>query len=389
MENKKYNSVLLKNFYTNVEMAFKDKHKVQEVILYISKFIDRNNIPLTYIAPTKRLLFSRDGSDGNIIYNFLQIEPDDVKQVVKGIPSIKSISDVIKQPLFVMLTLIIRYCTENKIKDDITGIFRFYLILAMYSSLQARQFKFEPNENIVSYTVNRLGSKFYFKKYGTVQETLAVVGNVLHDKDKTKLLKDNDKMIVEYTMDLRTRLSNLLVVFSRELYKDQKEGNFLNTTADSSDEENYYERTSSSAGIEGLVDKTAISFFQNRIENKYINMSSKMNKIPSSSLRSTLIDIQDNERESIYTILRDIISVYIQSGNSIESVSSRKFVNESLSIYGQSNTKLDQVKEIKSIMDKYLEDYANKYNKSDRAATRLAYRRSIYLYFVFLITYTA
>ena len=68
--------------------------------------------------------------------------------------------------------------------------------------------------------------------------------------------------------------------------------------------------------------------------------------------------------------------------NSINSVGSKKFFSYVYEIYSKSNTKDKTVLDIKDILDVFLNKHSNKYSKTERAATKGAYRKALYLYFV-------
>ena len=90
----KYKSQLLEAFYPRVESFFRDKEKLRAVEFYISKYIDSNSNVLNYIAPTKRLQFSKEGRDAEIIFDNLDIDPKEISTIVKKIPSIKVVAGV-------------------------------------------------------------------------------------------------------------------------------------------------------------------------------------------------------------------------------------------------------------------------------------------------------
>ena len=380
-----YKSELLNEFYPNVEAFFNNKQKKNNVLLGINKYIDKNSEVLNYIAPTKRLIFSKDGYDANLIFDALDIEPIQIKNVVKKINSINKVADVIKEPIFISLALMLRYANENKL-DKEKDVLLMYLTLAFYSSIQYRSFKFEPNENVVQYTINRISNKYYFKQYGTVFKSLYVTADTLNTTSKPKLLSDSDKDIVDYLMFLRSRISNMVVKFAQELYKDIESGNYLNTTEDIYGDDNFREITNVSGHIANVATRSSLNFFQSRIDQRIVNMSARLSSVTPSVLYNTMVAIKDSERERVEIIIRNILVLYLKDpDNSIESIGSQKFINYSLKIYAKSNTKDPQVIYIKDALNYFLEHYCDKYNQTDREATKINYRKAVFSYFILLI----
>ena len=158
-----YNSVILQNYGDDVKELVNNKAKFSTLKRYIERYIDQHSEQLNYIAPTKRLIFSREGNDGMLFLNSLGIRPQEMTREIKSIKSVAKISDVIKEPVFVTLTLIIRQLIIDK-REKEADLFLMYLTLGLYSSIQYRTFKYEPNENVVNYTLSRISNKFYFKQ---------------------------------------------------------------------------------------------------------------------------------------------------------------------------------------------------------------------------------
>lgn len=382
----KYKSKLLNEFYPRIENAMGNSSKLNRMKRYIEKYIDNHSDQLNYIAPTKRLIFSKDGPDGNIIMDTVDINRREMEKVIKSIPELNRYADVVKDPLFVTLALIIRYLNENNKKRDI-DIFLMYLTFALYSSIQYRTFKYEPNENVVQYTISRISNKFYFKQYGTVFKAMHQVAVGLNENNASTLVRDSDKDIIDYIMFLRSRISNTVIKFASELYKDIEEGKYINLVADDTSEENYNEVGNISGNIENLTNKIALTFLQNRLDRSLVSMTSSLSSVNSQFLYSTLEDIKNNERDNVIRVIRDILIIYLKDNkNEIESIGTRKFINYTIKIYSKSNTNDEQVLDIKRIMDLFLNSYSDKYTQTEREATKIKYRKSVFTFFVLLIS---
>ena len=71
--------------------------------------------------------------------------------------------------------------------------------------------------------------------------------------------------------------------------------------------------------------------------------------------------------------------------NTVQSIKSMKFFNYADELYKKSNTKDESIVRIKDILDKFLNNYCPIYIKTNRIATKISFRRAIYLYFVLII----
>ena len=376
-----YKSVLLQHHGDEVKALVADQTRFNNLKRYIERYIDAHSDQLNYIAPTKRLVFAREGNDGLIVLNSLGIKPRDLTKEINTIKSVAKISSVIKEPFYVTITLIIRELLLNK-REKEAEQFLMYLTLALYSSIQFRTFKYEPNENVVAYTMSRISNKFYFKQYGTVFKALYQIAIGLASNNNSTLVRDSDLDIIQYIMFLRSRISNSMVKFARELYADLESGNYINTVKDSTDEEDYYEVENLSGAIDNMTSRVILAFSQQNIDTTTIRLSAQLSGVNSTFLSAIIYELKEKEIERVTKVIRNTIITYVREGNSIQSVGSRQFINNAIRIYNKSNTSDPLVLEIKEIMDHFLHNYSEKYNQTERVATKIKYRKSVYIFFI-------
>ena len=376
-----YKSVLLQHHGDEVKALVADQTRFNNLKRYIERYIDAHSDQLNYIAPTKRLVFAREGNDGLIVLNSLGIKPRDLTKEINTIKSVAKISSVIKEPVYITITLIIRELLLNK-REKEAELFLMYLTLALYSSIQFRTFKYEPNENVVAYTMSRISNKFYFKQYGTVFKALYQIAIGLASNNNSTLVRDSDLDIIQYIMFLRSRISNSMVKFARELYADLESGNYINTVKDSTDEEDYYEVENLSGAIDNMTSRVILAFSQQNIDTTTIRLSAQLSGVNSTFLSAIIYELKEKEIERVTKVIRNTIITYVREGNSIQSVGSRQFINNAIRIYNKSNTSDPLVLEIKDIMDHFLHNYSEKYNQTERVATKIKYRKSVYIFFI-------
>lgn len=377
-----YQSVLLQYHGDDVAALVADKPRFNKLKTHVEKYFDTHSEQLNYIAPTKRLIFAREGIDGMIFLNALDIKPRDLTREINSIKSVSKISSVIKEPVYVVLALIIRELLLQNRKQE-ADMFLMYLSLALYSSIQYRTFKYEPNENVVRYTINRISNKFYFKQYGTVFKAIYQIAQGLANNNSSTLIKDSDKDIIEYIMFLRSRISNSMVTFAQEIYKDIAAGNYINTVKDSRDEDDYYEVENLSGTIENMTSRVVLALSQQGLDRTIIRMAATATEVHPDFLNSIIQELKTKEVEKVTRIIRNILIVYLRDGNSVSSVGTRQFINVSTKIYNKSNTTDRLILEVKEILDYFLHTYSEKYNQTEREATKAKYRKSVFVFLVF------
>lgn len=385
-------NLIIKKYDDDIKKFLGNDSSKNKLTRHISRYIQMNSEQLNHNAPIYRIPFNKNGADTSVVFDATKINSREMQKDIKGISDLRKYADVLKDPLFFTLTMIIKnYDTKSRMTSNEQKDFNMilmYLTLSMYWSIQYRQFNFEPNDNVAQYTLNRLSNKFYFKKYKTVSKALLVTAIQNNENFKGEYSSDED--IMKYIMSLRTRVSNLVINFSKEMYKDIEAGNYLNASFSSNDEDNFVpEGTNVSGIVSDIGNKTITNFTQSRINNRLLRMSCNMTSTSPSIMQTTLDDIRDNEIESVRQLIINIVSVYIEGRNNpIESVGSTRFLRESIAIYSKSNTTNKKIIEIKNILDIFLKKYNSKYNQTEREATKNNYRRTLFIYFVLLISDT-
>ena len=384
-----YSSILLNNYHKNASIVFDDPKRIRNIMHHIHKYIDRNSEVLNYPAPTKRMPFNVNGEDGNIIFDNMDItDTKQMQTMINKIERSKAKSAVLKTPLVVSITLLLREAVLRNKRNEANTLM-MYLVFAFYWSLQYRQIKFEPPEAVVQYTLNNASNRFYFKTKGTLFAVLHDVAEVNHKSSTKFLISEDDDDILTYIMNIRTRVSSTLVRFTELLMKNIESKEYLNTVADSNDEENYYETQSLSSEIEKVVSKSIMYFYKNKIDMKMINISSKLNSTPPNMLKGVMENIKTEEQIVFERLVRAAIKIYFKDNRaSIEKLGTKQFVAISMALFAKSNSNDKDVAFVKEELEKLLNKYSETYLQTTRQATKVNYRKSIYCYIVLHIVYS-
>ena len=387
-------SILLDTYEANVKRVFADKVAMQKISNHIARYIDANSEQLYYMAPTKRIQFMTDGRDGDIILDSLGVTRKELKKTLNSIPSIRPMGDFLKQPVPVGINLLLREATiqhkadpRNKRTEEFMYKLMMYLILSMYWSIQYRQFKYEPNESVVKYTVNNLNNKFYLKTEDSLYSALYITGTVNHETSSPSLISRDDLEIMKYIMNIRTRISSLVVRFSREVYKNIDEGKYLNSVADDMTDDNYFEVENMSGKISNISQHALLMFVQGTIDTKLLRMSADFGGVSEGRLKEVLIGISNDDPKKTSEIITGIIVDYVQDGaHSADTIGSKDFISNSIKIISKSNTKEKHVIRIKENLDDFLEAHSDIFAKTTRKATKNSYRKAVILYLTLVIT---
>lgn len=378
-------SILISSFSALIDTKISDKKNVDKINGYVTKYVDKNSEILYYNSPLYRLYFS-DEADRKIIYDIFDVTPKEVKEVTKKIPDVKSSWEVLNNPFNVFMTMLIR---ESCLKKDLKLMNNslLYLSLSLYSSLHYKYYRFPPNENIMEYTINNVSNKYLFKQYGSVLK--AIIHTIMknHETYVSDLISHDDTKILKYLMNLRIRLNNLMQNFWKEYRHNHDTKKYLNHETESYDSENYHENDSLSLTITRISEHVSLKFFTSGINLKLLNLAAHMSQTDKNVLKNALESIKENEGEKVKEMISLIIQIYLGDNNSVDSIISKKFAAESISIYSKSNTKDERLLRIKELLDYFLVNNCERYANTERTATKINYRKGLFIYFVMYIQY--
>ena len=377
--------ILLTNIYPGVEKGLSDKKTKTELIAALEKYISFNSTKLTTKGPIYRTTYGV--KDREYLYHACGTNEVDLRKVIKTIPSLKSQQNIVKEPYNTLCALASRYAIMTK-DDTFLKQTQILLILSLYPSLHAKYFRYEPNEDIMDYTINNLSDKFVTKKEPTFYHTLFSITSNAMELHKKRLVEGTDEKIIGYVLDVKTRLSSIFKNIAREFYDNHKKNLFLGKEQDDFDPDQYKEYDSNSYAIERITNKTVLDLLTQGVNYKLVDVSAKMNQVSVSELRNYLTQLIISEnREDIRKIVEALITLYLQDGtNKPDDINTTKFVLRSLDYYRSSNIINKNMILIKEILDKWMK-MVGATDKTNRQATINSFRRAFFLFFVYTIQY--
>lgn len=374
-------TLFIDKLYPTVEKNIKVNSS--KFMRYIEKYIDRNNESLFIQGPSKRLFFSEDDKD--IVFECIGLEPKEIKTVIKECDIIDSSWKIVNDPFNMAMALIIRYYEINKKKKELKYALT-YFTLKFYSSIQFRQFKYEPNENIMAYTINNLSNKYKIKKSENMFFALVDTAEVSHETYHENIAKGYDYFIKDYIMALNTRISKMIINITSEFEKVRAEGKYLNTEEDQMDEENFYMTDNTSFAINKIATSTTNKLIINGVDKRITDTAANLAGVSQSALNNAVRTLLDQQNENIQEVITLILQIYLMDGdNTVESISSKNFFIFCSAIYIKSNTNDETILKIKDLLNEWLELCSPNYVKTQRIATKNNFRKALFFFFVFAI----
>ena len=377
--------ILITELYPKIEKGFSDKNNIKKYENALGSYIDKYSETLSAIGPTKKTLFTeRDRLPVFQIIESTELEVKSIKSKVKNIPFANEVLDF---PFNTVMALAIRYFSLTKDEKFLKNSI-LYLGLSMYPLIFAASFPYEPNENVMNYTINNLSNRFNIKKTGNLMMTIMDTAYGAYELHKKGIEEGNDADIVQFVLAVRTRLKALLKKIANEFYKNHEEGKYLNTELEINEDDKFREADSSTYLVNRLTDNVSLKLIIEGPPIKLINAAAKSNQVSVNELRNQVTSMVTNKhKDEIKKIIESILFLYLfDKQNTAEEINSDKFLVYCLDIYKRSNTTDENIINIKKILDAWL-DELGVYKKTQRLATINSFRKAMFTFFVMSIMY--
>jgi hypothetical protein len=263
-----------------------------------------------------------------------------------------------------------------------------YLTLSMYPSLHAKYFKYEPNDQIMAYTILHMSNKYKIKQSGTVMAAMFDTTRVSDEHYSKEILRGTDKDIADYILSFKTRLNGFMKNICSEFMKQHSAKNYLNYEVDNEDEENYMQSDSNSYLITRVANASVLTLSVQGPNAVVVKSAAKLNDVSVNSLRSTLIAICRDKKSNaeMRELVSNILYLFLFDGEHVkDDINSSRFLLFSMEIYKKANTTDKNIVRIKEILDNWIGVYSPQYKKSNAVGTINAFRKALYTFFVLTI----
>ena len=376
--------ILVKDLYPYITKNI-NKKNVKKIVVLMSSFIDKNNGALMTPYPIERIHITDKLKEG--FYDLLEIDPNLISSMINEIPLVKLQAMRLKNNHFLFtLLMLAKYMYDNKYVKEHKLVDMFMFIHA-YALFHKSIIPFIQKETMI-YTVNSLNDKHDLKKSGSVLNTI-IKKTETFEKKYYKVLesKSDFYLIKNYIETMNTRIRQWIKTILTEYRLNKESGRYFNSETDSYGEDDYRDTTNTMMEIDKISNNVVKNIFSFPIDKSLVNIVKALTLVSRSTLISTLEDIrEEGSMDDIFKIVRSILVIYVVTNkNKITNIKSKNYINSVLLIYNKSNTKDKNVIEVKSTLDTVLSAHNKKYNDTNRVATRINWRRAVYLYYALLI----
>jgi hypothetical protein len=377
--------LILNAFQDKVKKTLSDKSKVKLLEIHIHKYFDANHEIIFSKGPGKKLFFTETVKEP--VLGLFNIPVSDVKAVLSKVTEIQASWKKHNEPFVIVMVLAIREAVILK-NIALTKLLISFLAFRFYAPARDRFFQYDPNEQVLNYTIENLTNKFKYKRLANNYEVMLEVAMQSHDTYTKELIECDDKIFVTYISQMENRIYKIIKTFAKEVYENIKNKRYLNLEKSSHDDTGEVrEYDTSSKIISDLADTTSYEFFSKKINMGILNIVCNRNDISKTQLYQVLNCMKENEtHESVTRLVSNSLSMIFEDDpKALSNICNTNFIVHAGRIISIKKTSKKELDEIKSTLDTFLMKYCSKYATTNREATRISYRNAVYSYLIYIM----
>ncbi len=313
----------------------------------------------------------------------------DINSLIKALGHTKMNFTSFRTILFFMMR---HYIVTDQPKK-LEMIVRYYGY-SIYFSLWSRFFKskgFNPDKNVLRYTVENLTNKFIVRQLGSIDEMLLYGINLATETYLHRLVRCSDYDIWSVIDQIRNRIGGYVKSLCNIYMEDYNHDNKI-YLSDAIKKDGtlteIIEMVSVGGEVMSLARSYSTKFFSTNPSKGTIDKAAKFAGVSPSELGAAIHMLhQKNSSEEVTTFYASIFSLFYDSDEHPKEsdLHSIKFLSVMEGIYKKGNSNNKNILAVKLLMEKWLQEGSAVYRASNRQATLNNFKKSIYYYFIFTV----
>ena len=370
------------------------KRKTRDsLIAFTGKFMDDHSTQLSTSGPVHIFMFG--DKETSFLYDLFGVSADQlftmynnmINEAFYGKISSFITGWVRNAPHKILITAMLIEALQ-KGYDDIVECCEYLWAFSEYPIIYRMFWKTGVKEDVMSYTVEHLGSKFKVKKVSNLQALLKYDSNSSVTFMAEKLKTGADNTYTDLMQRMRNQIKNTFVNIAKAYYANDK----LNATQHSStttfDDGTLADQEGHITNIAQSVDKTVSKFAIGEVNVTMAKITAEGSQVDKDNLIGYLNQINAAKNNKLPKLVENIITIYFNKNPTDTSLGSSEFLNFGLAMYRSIGTSKDPMyQEIKAILAMWMDDIINIRQFYTRDATVISYTRAIFNYIILMINY--
>jgi hypothetical protein len=363
------------------------------MVMFVGKFLDDHAMHLSTSGPVHMFMFG--DKETNFLYELFNVNAEQLLDMYDNMINeafFGKISSFISgwvrnAPHKILITAILIEALQKNY-SDIVECCEYLWAFSEYPIIYRMFWKTGVKEDVMTYTIEHLGSKFKVKKVANLQALLKYDANSAINFMSERLLTGADHTYTDLMQRMRNQIKNTFVNIAKAYYANDKEDASHHTNVSSFDDGTLADQEGHITNIAQSVDRTIGRFSIGEINTSIARISADGSQVDKDNLIGYLNQIISAKNNNLNKFIENIITSYFNKNPTDTSLGSSEFLNFALAMYRSIGTSKDSMyQEVKSILSMWMNDIINIRQFYSREATIISYTRAIYNYMVFMINH--
>ena len=356
----------------------------RELANFFSSFLNKNRDKFTDIGPVTNIYFPKEYHE--TLFKIFEVDEKLVAQCMNESSDIFVNNDREQtvKPYNLMLAVAIKCLHDKNMKPE-RSMVTFLLYMSFFGSTYTKYFKYNPNRQIMEYTINNMSMRYDIKKKGYFK-TLQDSAEGVYVNIESRLNNATDSTYQYIVTDSKTRLNSLINNIFGEFKANHEKGNFLNMADDNLDEDNYHIAETDSLQIRNIVNNVTTKIYSETPNIKLLQYACKIAGVSVNETRNIIYLTQKNIkiRGSVELVVEGTVNNFIiDNKQKISNIHSNNFMVMSLLFFKRSSSVESNIKRVKDNIDIILENGMD--CKNTKTSTLSSFKRAVFIYIVLMI----
>lgn len=386
MSNEAKGKVFLARVYPTVDAALKKPGAAARLQHHFQGVIgsDRLMRALEATHPGETVYFGdKEASPDQVpLYQITGLEAADVRKAIKDTGVVQASWAHANKPLYWVMMMVIRQADRAR-DEERAKMAVLFMATAMYAGLQFRYFRRFYQPNAMAYAMNTLTDKFTLKQEGTMLKAVLAIAWRCHLKYAPDLQDGSDLNLLKYLVSMWGRLNGMVKALKAHYEATKAGGHYLNQSREFHDDGSMIDRETDGGRVQSVTDKVAEAFFGEPMPARLVQIAAQMADIPPQSLTLAVSEIRAGDVDKVRDVIHLIAELFFEEQRAHqEDIRTRNFLAFAHAIYTRSNTADGRVERVKQILNELLAEHSPQYLRTNREATKGAFRKAMYLVIV-------
>ena len=396
------NSVYKENYYFAEHLVKPIIHPVlakesgrDAVVDFVGAFLDSHSAQLSTSGPVYTFTFGE--KEIRPLYELFNVNGEQlvnifnemVEETYYGKISKFFVGWIVKAPHKLLLDAMVADGLQNGY-DDIVTCCEYMWGFTEYPILYREYWRTGVREDLMSYTIEHLNSKFKLKQHGlkNLKELLKYDATKCVEKHSADMTKGVDNGYNDLNYRMRNQFNSTLKNISREYYKNAETNATQHTDVNEFEDGQIADQDGHSSRSAQIISATTEKMSYSEINSSMLQIAADGSKVDKSNLSGYIGLIYSDKTNNLPRFIELIIEEYFKKYPGNGEISAGEFLNFALSLYKSlGGSKDERYKELRGIIDHWMDDIINIRGSYSSESTIASYSRGVYNYFVLMINY--